>query len=117
MGCPCDDFECEIIETTTQSETTTAEYFTTPALPPTPPPNVSGWGEWAEWSSCTVSCDVGQRSRMRICSDGNGGTGDENDCPGEGVIAEECNEGKCLTGGDMVEDTSQDLRRDFKIII
>ena len=107
MGCPCDSFECEIIETTTY-ETTTAEYITTPPLPPTPPPNITGWGEWAEWSSCTVSCDVGQRSRMRVCSDGNGGTGDENDCPGEGVEAEECNEGKCLTGGDMVEDTSQD---------
>lgn len=108
MGCPCDSFECEVFETTTAYETTTADYITTPPLPPTAPPNISGWGEWAEWSSCTVSCDVGQRSKIRLCSDGNGGTGDENDCPGEGVQVEECNEGKCLTGGDMVEDTSQD---------
>ena len=86
--------------TTSTTSTSTTTTTTTPPIP-TPPPYV-GWGEWLEWSSCTVTCGKGQRSRLRLCSDGNGGFGDENDCPGDGLIAEECNNDNCLTGDKMV---------------
>ena len=82
----------------------------TPALPPTPPPDISGWGEWLEWSSCTVTCDIGQRSKIRLCADGNGGIGDEHDCPGEGRIIEKCSYEKCLSGQKLVNGITQDLR-------
>ena len=85
--------------TTTVITTTGGQ--TTPALPPTPPPYI-GWGEWLEWSGCTVSCGLGQRSRLRLCSDGNGGFGNETDCPGDGFNSEECSHGKCLSGDKMV---------------
>ena len=97
--------------TTTVAATTTAittSGFQTTTLPtvvptvvPQPPPYI-GWGEWLEWSGCTVSCGLGQRSRLRLCSDGNGGFGDENDCPGDGFNSEECSNGKCLSGDKMV---------------
>ena len=85
--------------TTSGFQTTTVQ--TVPTVVPQPPPYI-GWGEWLEWSGCTVSCGLGQRSRLRLCSDGNGGFGDENDCPGDGFNSEECSNGKCLSGDKMV---------------
>ena len=84
--------------TTSGFQTTTVQ---TTTVVPQPPPYI-GWGEWLEWSGCTVSCGLGQRSRLRLCSDGNGGFGDENDCPGDGFNSEECSNGKCLSGDKMV---------------
>jgi len=30
-----------------------------------------GWDEWAPWSKCSVTCDLGQKSRKRRCVDYN----------------------------------------------
>ena len=71
-------------------------------MPPTPPTNIVGWGEWLEWSDCTVTCGFGHRSRTRLCSNGNGGVGDENDCPGDVLNIEECSNDKCMSGDKLV---------------
>ena len=60
--------------------------------------------EWAEWSSCSVSCGEGQRSRLRVCSDGPGGSVG---CVGEANQAELCNNGMCVSGKNTVVDTAQ----------
>ena len=60
-----------------------------------------------------MTCGTGQRSKIRLCSDGNGGTGDEYDCPGEGRQVEKCAEEKCLTGQKLVTDISQVLRKNI----
>ena len=86
---------------------------TTPARPPTPPPGISGWGEWFEWSGCTVTCGKGQRSKIRLCSDGTGGIGDEWDCPGDSHRIEVCTNEKCLTGQKLTTGISQDLRKNI----
>ena len=100
--------------TTTKTTTgTTSAVTTTPQWPPTPPPGITGWGEWFEWSGCTWTCGKGQRSRIRLCSDGNGGIGDDSDCPGNSHRVEECTNEKCLTGLKLTTDISQNLRKNI----
>ena len=100
----------------TTTEITTTGGQTTPALPPTPPPYI-GWGEWLEWSGCTVSCGLGQRSRLRLCSDGNGGFGNETDCPGDGFNSEECSHGKCLSGDKMVTGRYSRTKNKYEVLL
>ena len=102
--------------TTTTTKTTigtTSVLTTAPQLPPTPPPNIAGWGEWFEWSGCTVTCGKGQRSKVRLCSDGIGGIGDDSDCPGDSHRVEECTNEKCLTGLKLTTGISQNLRKNI----
>ena len=74
-----------------------------------------GWGDWGEWSRCSATCDQGQRSRLRFCYDGQGGTGNADDCPGEAVDNELCNLTKCLSGRAMVKNTCTNLRQSLNI--
>ena len=74
-----------------------------------------GWSDWGEWSRCSATCDQGQRSRMRLCSDGKGGTGNADDCPGQAVDNELCNLTKCLSGRAMVKSTCTSLRQSLNI--
>ena len=81
---------------------------TEPELVPTPPPNIIGWGEWSAYSSCTVSCGDGQRSRLRFCSDGQGGIDQNTDgCEGDASEVISCNEGQCLSGSTLVIDVAK----------
>ena len=74
-----------------------------------------GWADWGEWSRCSATCDQGQRSRLRLCYDGKGGTGDADDCPGEAIDNELCNLTKCLSGRAMVKSTCTHLRQSLNI--
>ena len=82
--------------------------MTTTTLVPTPPLDIITWGEWSAYSSCTVSCGDGQRSRLRFCSNGEGGN-DQNaeGCEGDATEVIPCNEGQCLSGPTLVIDTAK----------
>ena len=54
-----------------------------------------GWGEWTTWSSCSVSCGAGSRSKNRLCNNPTPAYGG-NVCPGSAdKVLEECNSNKC----------------------
>ena len=79
-----------------------------PELVPTPPSDVIAWGEWSAYSSCTVSCGDGQRSRLRFCSNGQGGIDQNTDgCEGDASEVISCNEGQCLSGTTLVIDIAK----------
>ena len=79
-----------------------------PELVPTPPPNIIGWGEWSAYSSCTVSCGDGQRSRLRFCSNGEGGIDQSAEgCEGDASEVILCNEGQCQSGSTLVIDIAR----------
>jgi len=53
-----------------------------------------GWSDWSAWTSCSQSCNGGDRSRERECSNPSpSGGGDE--CVGEGEVMEVCNTETC----------------------
>ena len=55
------------------------------------------WGTWSTWSECSVTCDKGQRTRMRQCNAPapmNGGK----DCVGDHQQVEDCAKGRCVLG-------------------
>ena len=60
-----------------------------------------------------MTCGKGQRSRIRLCSDGNGGIGDDSNCPGNSHHVEECTSEKCLTGLKLTTSISQNLRKNI----
>lgn len=46
------------------------------------------WSEWSDWGSCSVSCDDGEYSRQRSCSE-------PDTCEGDTTEVSTCNEGAC----------------------
>lgn len=61
-------------------------------------------GNWSEpsWSACSVTCDMGTKTRMRQCDNPapqHGGL----DCVGEAFQKSDCNEGACPTQGPPVD--------------
>ena len=60
-----------------------------------------GWGEWSEWTSCSLSCGEGHQSRYRICDSPAPNAGADNiwhDCERDGSSAIEtrrCNKHPC----------------------
>ena len=98
--------------TTTLSTTTTTAGTTTTAVSVCPN-GVTGWCEWSSWSSCTHSCGNGEKSRLRACSNEEGGIerrSSVSKCHGEAVEVSPCNEGQCQTGLKMVTEIVIDLR-------
>ena len=54
-----------------------------------------GWGEWQEWSYCSVSCGVGSQSRHRYCDSPRPENNGAKDCGSDGSSWEdtrECND-------------------------
>ncbi|KAL4231142.1 Thrombospondin type 1 repeat-containing protein [Mactra antiquata] len=47
------------------------------------------WGQWEEWTACSVSCESGTRQRYRNCDDPEP-YGDGNDCVGDDTETENC---------------------------
>ncbi|XP_025102148.1 adhesion G protein-coupled receptor B1-like [Pomacea canaliculata] len=58
-------------------------------------PTHGQWNDWGSWSSCSVSCGEGTRTRLRTCSEPNAC----GHCEGNNVTEEYCNDyvcpGKC----------------------
>nr|XP_002123490.1 semaphorin-5B [Ciona intestinalis] len=54
--------------------------------------NQAYWKKWGEWSSCTKSCTVGVRKRVRECKNGKVGEGN---CIGNVVITQSCRNPNC----------------------
>ena len=53
-----------------------------------------GWSEYGEWSSCTVSCEQGTRTRSRNCDNPPPGIGGQQ-CSGSEHETEDCNLESC----------------------
>ena len=61
------------------------------------PVGVTGWCKWSQWSSCTHSCGKGEKSRLRFCSNEQGGIEKRSNviqCVGEAVQVTPCNKGR-----------------------
>ena len=104
-------------KTTTTLITTTLRTTTSPAITTTAiskcPSGVTGWCEWSTWSSCTHSCGNGDKTRLRSCSNEQGGIERRSNvinCEGDPVQVTPCNEGKCRTGLKLVTETARNLR-------
>nr|XP_042899314.1 hemicentin-1 isoform X1 [Parasteatoda tepidariorum] len=52
------------------------------------------WSEWSAWSTCSVSCGTGVRSRIRQCSNPDPTYGGK-DCVGDSEDYEDCREEAC----------------------
>nr|XP_026692083.1 A disintegrin and metalloproteinase with thrombospondin motifs adt-1-like isoform X2 [Ciona intestinalis] len=59
---------------------------------PNNPCSSGSWGDYQQWSTCTVSCGGGTRTRTRSC---NGGSVGSIGCPGEESQTEPCNTYNC----------------------
>ena len=55
---------------------------------------VPQFGEWSDWSACSASCDGGERTRSRTCSDACHNI-DSNDSNHSTSQTEVCNEVSC----------------------
>ena len=57
-----------------------------------------GYTQWSEWSECSKSCEAGQRTRSRTCTNPVPPQGG-NDCSHQGKpeVTEECNLHSCTS--------------------
>ncbi|CAH1242272.1 HMCN1 [Branchiostoma lanceolatum] len=56
-----------------------------------------GWSSWTQWSTCTASCNGGERMRTKSCTNPPPSCAAEN-CTGTGEEIEPCNEQPCPEG-------------------
>ncbi|XP_078377130.1 SCO-spondin-like isoform X1 [Oculina patagonica] len=64
-----------------------------------------GWGDWSNWSACSVSCGPGTSIRSRQCNNPPPGPGGK-PCTGLPVSNKPCNEGSCPGSEDCWGDWS-----------
>uniref|UniRef100_A0A3P9HD46 Complement factor properdin n=1 Tax=Oryzias latipes TaxID=8090 RepID=A0A3P9HD46_ORYLA len=60
------------------------------------------WSPWSPWSQCSLECDSGVKTRMRVCSSPapqHGG----NSCPGPHIQTKDCNSQPCSVEGQWSE--------------
>ncbi len=55
------------------------------------------WGDWTQFSSCTVTCNGGIETRTRSCNNPSPELPGK-DCYGEGTEIRACNDSPCPTG-------------------
>ncbi|ESP02963.1 hypothetical protein LOTGIDRAFT_110577, partial [Lottia gigantea] len=54
-----------------------------------------GWGSWSGYSSCSITCDGGTRTRTRLCDNPTPSSGGAS-CPGSSAEVQPCNTLSCL---------------------
>lgn len=59
-----------------------------------------GWSDFSEWSTCTVTCGGGTRTRTRTCDNPPPGLGGLN-CSGLAIETEACNKDNCKGNGSL----------------
>ena len=52
------------------------------------------WGQWHNWSSCSVTCGGGNQTRKRLCDNPTPAYGGM-DCAGDDERAQVCNQDPC----------------------
>ena len=55
------------------------------------------WGKWNPWSSCSVTCGAGVKSRSRLCDNPSPKHGGAS-CPGDGYERANCKDADCKPG-------------------
>nr|XP_022286228.1 semaphorin-5A-like [Crassostrea virginica] len=94
MPCPVDHIDCVDNSCTCSLKRIT----TTPPPTTTTTTTIDGhWSDWMHWSSCSATCGIGTKTRLRICNNPAPLNGGEN-CFGNVSEMQYCDEAICQVG-------------------
>ncbi|KAK3764431.1 hypothetical protein RRG08_040027 [Elysia crispata] len=96
IGSPQDIQSCDSSATLCSSGNVWAilSFTTTPGAPVD-----GGFGDWTDWTECSVTCGGGVRSRQRLCNNSAPQYGGAQCTPSIYVEEEMCNTGACSPNG------------------